>query len=225
MRSCASPSGSWAVSTVADRIPPWLTHLRVDRRGLPVPYVNQWGPDDPDRVSIRHDHHYGRPGVFFDDSAETVPDFTAQQMDRQRECIAAGLCQVCARHIPWSRRFLVLASISVRTIKLHGRHVPVITEPWLCQRCAEFATTTCPALIRRRRDEDLQLIPVTTKRQVRIGYSVGWIEGPCEAESRRVYPAIWGEIHLLYPRIAMVDREAIAADMPGELESALGALT
>ena len=26
-------------------IPPWLSHLRTDRRGLPVPWVNRWGPE------------------------------------------------------------------------------------------------------------------------------------------------------------------------------------
>lgn len=177
-------------------VPTFLSHLRRDRRGLPVPHINRWGVEDATRLSIRHDPHVGGPGIFEDDRDQTVPDFTRQSMGRQRECTIAGLCQVCARPVPWSRRVLVLAALSVERVTLHGQSVPVVTEPWLCPRCATFATEHCPALIRRTRDEQLTVVPVRSARDCQIVLSTGWVEGPCEAESRRLQPAMWAKILL-----------------------------
>lgn len=177
-------------------IPPWLGHLRRDRRGIPVPYINLWGAEDVDRLTIAHDQHVGRPGVFLDDAAELMPDFTRQNMGRQRECMMAGLCQVCARPVPWRRRLLVLASMSVETVEVDGRMQPVITEPWLDARCAEFALTHCPDLIRRGRDEKLDLVAITAREQTTMTVSTGWIEGPLQALSERVQPAMWVKVIL-----------------------------
>lgn len=178
-------------------VPDFLSHLRRDRRGLPVPYVNRWGlTEETDRLTIEYDRNVGMPGVFYRDDDLPEPDFTAQHMARQRECMANGLCQVCARSIPWSRRFLVVAALSVRTIPLQGRRVPVVSEPWLDERCAKFALKYCPALIRRTREEQLTLVHVSSKRQAVLTMSTGWIEGPLEAESRRVEPAMWADLAL-----------------------------
>lgn len=177
-------------------VPPWLGHLRRDRRGLPVPYINLWGDEDENRLTIAHDPHVRRPGVFLDDSTEPVPDFTRQNMQRQRECMMAGLCQVCARPVPWRRRLLVLASMSMETIDLDGQRVPVVTEPWLDTRCAEFALAHCPDLIRRRRDERLDLVAITAPEQTTMTVSTGWIEGPLQALSERVQPAMWVKVIL-----------------------------
>lgn len=173
------------------KLPSHLEHLRRDRRGLPVPYINRWGPEDPTRVSIGHDANVGGPAFLYDDSGFGEPDFTAQHFDRQRECMAVGLCQVCANHVPWSRRFLVLASLSVETITVHGRKVAAVTEPWLCGRCAEFATEVCPALIRRRREEQLIVVPITSKRQVQFAVSYGYVDGPLSELSKQLQPAMW----------------------------------
>lgn len=183
----------------ADRqIPPWLLHLRVDRRGLPVPYVNRWGAEDVDRLSVGFDHHICQRAVFLDDSTQAVPDFTAQNMQRQRECWVRGLCQVCGRPVPWSRRYLVVADMSVDRIELRGRIVPVVFEPWLDERCATFALGQCPALIRRTRAERLTLVPVTSARQVRLTCSQGWVDGPLEAETRHRPVAMWVKAQLLH---------------------------
>lgn len=183
-------------------VPEFLAHLRRDRRGLPVPYVNRWGGDEiTDRIYIEFDRNVGQQGVFYRDDDLPVPNFTKQHMGRQRECVARGLCQVCGRMIPWSRRFLVVAALSVETIELGGRLVPVVTEPWLDQRCAVFAVNVCPALIRRTREEKLTLVPVTSKRQVQLIVSSGWIDGPLEQLSRQVQPAMWAKLALTEVRI------------------------
>lgn len=185
------------------QVPPWLSHLRCDRRGLPVPFVNRWGKQEKtELLSIRWDRTVDMAAVFYDDNGETEPDFNHQNMQRQRQCMAEGLCQVCGRPVPFSRRTLVLSGISTEQIQLGGRGALVVTEPWLCRRCAMFATTYCPALIRRRHDEDLQIISVTTRRQFELTVSRGWVDGPLEAESRRVQPAMWTKVLLRWPALA-----------------------
>lgn len=77
----------------------------------------------------------------------------------------------------------------------------MVTEPWLDRRCAEFALNVCPALIRRTREERLTLVPITSKRQVQLVVSTGWVEGPLEAESRQVQPAMWAKLALTDVRI------------------------
>jgi len=177
------------------RIPDFLSHLRVDDHGRPVPYINRWGQQRSELVSIQHDPWVHMPGVFYDDARETVPDFKAQNMGRQREIVARGLCQVCARQVPWSRRFLVISTMSVEEITLHGRRVAVVMEPWLDERCADFALTKCPGLIRKRRSDDLQLVQVR-QRDATLIVSTGYVDGPLEDESRRVQPAMWCKVAL-----------------------------
>lgn len=189
-----------------DRPPfdPWLAHLRRDRRGLPVPYVNRWGPEDTGaRLTVAHCRYAGQPAVFLDDSAETVPDFTRQNMGRQRQCMAGGLCQVCARPVPWSRRNLVIAPNSVEWVEVDGvrGEVPVVFEPWLDDRCAEIATRWCPALIRRSREEQLEVVPVRSPRDVQLVVSTGWIEGPLEEQTRSNHVAMWIKAALLRHQI------------------------
>jgi hypothetical protein len=184
------------------RIPDWLGHLRTDRRGLPVPYVNLWGVEDVRRVRMAYDRHTDSQALFQDDEGQEVPDFTQQNMGRQRECMVDGLCQVCRRHVPWSRRFLVVSDMSVQAIhepKLGD--VVAIHEPWLCQRCAVFATDVCPALIRRTREEQLKLIPITSQMDVSMIVSRGWVEGPLEEETKRVQPAMWCKVLLTRTRL------------------------
>jgi hypothetical protein len=180
---------------------PWLSHLRRDRRGLSVPYVNRWGGENLHRLTVAYDPHVRQRAVFLDDSQETMPDFTAQNMGRQRRCMVAGLCQVCARPVPWSRRNLVIAPNSVEQVTVGGRLVPVVFEPWLDDRCAEIATKWCPALIRRRREEQLAVVQVRSQREAQMVVSRGWIDGPLEAETRGDPVAMWVKVALLKVQI------------------------
>jgi hypothetical protein len=178
----------------------WLGHLRRDRRGLPVPYVNLWGEQTVDNTTVRYDQHVGMDAVFVDDRDETVPDFTRQNLQRQRFCMVTGLCQVCARSVPWSRRNLALSTMSIELIdmvEIPGRKVPVVHEPWLCDRCAAIATQACPALIRRARDERLTIHPIRSKTQVRLVTSSGWVEGPLAEQTKRHPAAMWVKVMIL----------------------------
>lgn len=116
-------------------VPQWLSHLEVDRRGIPVPWINTWTavegvnpladpsvdpltgePAGTDGFTVRYDSLAQQDGYFLDDEDRAAfghPDFTSQNPGRQRAAMIQGLCQVCARHVPWSRRFLVVAGLSV----------------------------------------------------------------------------------------------------------------
>lgn len=186
-------------------VPARLAHLRTDRRGIPVPYVNLWGPESEDRLSIGYDRSCGGLAVFQDDDDQTEPDFTRQNIGRQRRCMVLGLCQVCARPVPWSRRFLVVSSISMETVKvpLQGE-LAVITEPWLDEFCAEFTLAKCPALIRRKTADDLVLVSIRSKLEAKLVVSTGTIDGPLAEISRQVQPYMWAKIYL--PKIRLVPR-------------------
>jgi hypothetical protein len=174
--------------------PAHLDHLRRDSRGRPVPWINLWGAEDTARMSIRPDPHCaGQPAVYLDDSQETEPDFTRQNMQRQREAVARGLCQVCGRRFGWPK-LLIWSSISVRTVDVDGTACVVIAEPWLDTQCADFALSKCPGLIRRRTAKDIQLVIIDSIDQVKLTISNGWIDGPLEAESRRLLPCMWAKI-------------------------------
>ena len=184
------------------RAPDFLTHLRTDDRGRPVPYINRWGPERVEHLSIRHDPLVGMPGIFLDDAGETEPDFFHQNMGRQRECMARGLCQVCGRPVPWSQRHLVLSSMSVDSIDLHGQAATVVTEPWLDARCAAFALRVCPGLIRRSSAQDLQLLRIGYQSRVALVVSRGWVDGPLEQRSKREQPAMWVKAMVVGVQIA-----------------------
>lgn len=191
-------------------IPPFLRHLRVDRRGIPVPYINLWGGHDVERMFVRRDRTVGRRAVFIDDSRETVPDFTSQNFQRQRECMTRSLCQVCGRQVYLHARHLVIAPLSVEHIELRGRRVPVVYEPWLHEHCGRFAIDKCPALIRRRRDEKLVLMAIPNPRDVQLVTSVGYVDGLAGTSPDRMC-AMWVKALLIGSRA--VGDHSVFADM------------
>lgn len=171
------------------KTPPWLSHLRT-WRGLPVPAINLWGVDTEIGPDVRYDVWVRGRAVFVDDADQDIPDFTRQNMQRQRESMICGLCQVCWRHVPWSRRYMVIAGLSTQTVQLGGTAVTVVTEPWLDQRCAEFAVSTCPALIRRHSEDGLRIVQVR-ERDTTLIVSKGWVEGPLEDLTRANPVIMW----------------------------------
>lgn len=183
--------------------PEFLSHLRTDSRGRPVPTINRWGlAERVDLTEIRYSWLVGGNAVFYNDQDETEPDFKTQNIGRQRESVLMGLCQVCWRQVPWSRRFLVLSTATVGQVTSNGPRRGAITvqEPWLDQRCAEFAMKYCPALIRRAADEDLQLISITSKRDCEILIGAGYIDGFPETKEHPV--AQWASILIKSPVLA-----------------------
>jgi hypothetical protein len=166
-------------------VPAHLRHLRRDH-GLPVPYVNVWGSHEaPERWSIRFDRTARDVCAFLADDRSEGPDFTRQSPQRQREVMIRRLCQVCARRLEVDELHLVLSPVSMQTAAVPelGGRVPLVSEPWLCAECANFAVRVCPALIRRRRDEELTVLPMAGVAHSLV-LSRGWIDGPHAAATK-----------------------------------------
>lgn len=160
-----------------------------------MPFVNAWGAERLGSYRVAPDPVAGgRPALWSDDYGDE-PDFTRQNPGRQRRCMVEGLCQVCGKAVPWSRRNLVVAPLSTEWVFVESlrRDVPVVTEPWLCDRCCEIAVGWCPALIRRRRDEQLLVVPVRSPREVVPVLSTGSVDGFPEAGSAI---ALWAKLQL-----------------------------
>lgn len=177
-------------------VPGHLAHLHRDRVGRPVPYINIVGEHDVEtRWRIGYDRHVGRIAAFYDDDPAGEPDFFHQSIQRQRECAYLGRCQVCARPVAWPDRRLVISTVSVEAIDLRGQRIAVVTEPWLCPDCADFASRVCPALIRRRHAEDLTVIGAE-ERTCRAVISEGWIEGRYEMVTKTYPVGMWVKLYL-----------------------------
>lgn len=203
-------------------IPEHLAHLPLDRVGRPVPYINAWGiRDDPERITIRYDRNIKQIGVHYADDPDGEPDFAQQNMQRQREIMIRGLCQVCARPVDWPDRSLVLSPVTVQAIDgPDGQRVAAVHEPWLCPICADFALNYCPALIRRQRDDQLSRLAVPSPDMCRLVVSSGWIDGPFEYATKTNPVAMWVKILLPESVLQIVEPEK-RKPTPREIRSAL----
>jgi hypothetical protein len=175
---------------------PWLDHLRRDRRGLPVPWINAWGAESVEATDVRPDPVVGGALAAFHLDHGDVPDFTRQAPQRQRQAMIEGLCQVCGKPVPWSRRNLVVADLAVDWVwsPERRREVPTMTEPWLCDRCCAIAVDWCPALIRRRRGDVMRVVPVRSPREVLLMVSTGRVDG---FDGAGTEVRMWGKVQLL----------------------------
>lgn len=143
--------------TADRRIPGHLRHLTRDpATGWPVPHVNAW-TSETDETAVRLGAWHGYPAFTAPSSpGEGRADFTRQHMNRQRDIAYARECQVCRTlNAPL---LIVAPGISGQIATVAGTVMALFSEPFICHRCASFALEHCPGLIRRRRDEQLQVI-------------------------------------------------------------------
>jgi hypothetical protein len=165
-----------------------------------VPYINLWGEQTLANTYVEHDPNVHRAAVYVQD-ADDGPNFFKQSPQRQRECMVRGLCQVCARPVPWSRRNLVISGVSVEFVTVEGQQRVVVFEPWLDDRCAQIAVKWCPALIRRSSADDLTVVPIRSQREAQLVVSDGWIEGDLERDAIHE----WLRLHLVDPNLTPID--------------------
>jgi hypothetical protein len=166
--------------------------LLHDARGRPVPFINIWsGEGSETDWHIRTDPLVGRLAFFIPHRPGSgEPDFTKQNIQRQRKCMVRRLCQVCGQAIPpRDAGLLVMSSISVATHEVyeHGP-VPLFSEPWCHPECITYAAAICPGLRRRQNQHDFSLI---RPRRVSLIESRGWVEGPLERYTKKEQPTMW----------------------------------
>lgn len=186
-----------------------LAGLPKDRRGRPMPYVNMYGPDGDAAVYLKEDPVVGgRMSAFYRDRGDEL-NFARQSLQRQRECMVKGLCQVCARALTWPERCLITSPATTGTVELSGVTVPATTEPWLCTACAGIAMQFCPELIRRRRGDELILLTGLTPAVCSLLITVEWVEGRFEAYTRD-NPVV------TYVKLAFAAQEAVKPLLPDQ---------
>jgi hypothetical protein len=130
--------------------------------GVPVPFTASWSSEErffvaPCRWADR------RPAICQPSSpGEGKPLFGKPHAVRQRQAIADGLCDLCAR--PLATRTKV--SLSHAKVYGHGAEGPAIlqVEPLLDRACAAISLRHCPSLRRDVRDGSVMIRQVTRHR-------------------------------------------------------------
>ena len=193
------------------QIPYFLHHLRRDRHtGLPVPVINIWSGEQR-RGELR-------PVVRFDPLVDGLayftkgqpgqghPDFFRQHPARQRRSMVLGRCQVCDRKLITDGWLPVGPGIQSHMAALPA-HAVALTEPWLCDDCADYASHHCPGLIRRRRGERVEMLRARPgDPRFTMIMSQAWVEGRLEEYTKRVQPVLW--VKLLVTDIELAGRAA-----------------
>jgi hypothetical protein len=167
-------------------------NLLRDRHDRPVPYVNIWSAEaDESTWRLMPDVATNRPGLAVPPflRGEGDPDFKRQAPNRQRACMFRQLCQICTGRGDW----ILVSSISTKFVFSEDEQHLVMTEPWLCRPCADYALSTCPGLLGHQRKESMELVRPTSWR---YGYSTGWVEGRLEEATKRVPCVMWGELYV-----------------------------
>lgn len=112
----------------------------------PVPYTAAWS-DEIDTLYLGQCPHFGVRAIRQRHMRGSgKPRFGSPHMDRQREVIARGLCDLCAR--PLKNRTKV--SLSHARPQIHGAGVGDILqfEPLLHRECAAASILHCPSVSR-----------------------------------------------------------------------------
>lgn len=100
-------------------VPDFLTHLPFDqRRGLPVPYMNQAYPDGPD--------------------GPMRPDFTAIYGPAVMRCVRQRLCGICGKDLGYWAAFVGGPGSAASRL---------YSDPPFHPGCARYALTVCPHIV------------------------------------------------------------------------------
>lgn len=127
-----------------------------------VPYTASWSEEETFHLA-RCPHADGRIAI-----CQTVapgrgkPLFGKPHAQRQREVIARGLCDLCARPLKVATK----VSLSHARVQPHGAEGPAVlqVEPLLHKACAVASMQFCPALRRDVREGTLRVRQVSRYR-------------------------------------------------------------
>lgn len=128
--------------------------------GVPVPYTAGWTAEEG--LSFGNCPYSRRVALVQRQArGEGKPQFGKPHAVRQRQVIAMGLCDLCARSLKASTK----VSLSHARVRYDGarRGEPAImqVEPLLHRRCAAESVRFCPSLKRDVRDGSLIIRQVT----------------------------------------------------------------
>lgn len=128
---------------------------------VPVPYTVLWSVEEPMRLAPCQ-HASGRVAVCNDVApGQGKPVFGKPHMQRQREAIVEGLCDLCGKSLE-KRTKVSLSHASVR-IGAEGLCVMQV-EPLLHKDCAACCLRYCPSLKRDIRNGKLHVRQVNRYR-------------------------------------------------------------
>ncbi|WP_270374929.1 hypothetical protein [Marinicauda sp. Alg238-R41] len=128
----------------------------------PVPYTASWTGEE--RMFVGPCEHAGDRQALCQEQSrgQGRPEFGKPHMVRQREVIARGLCDLCAR--PLKTRTKV--SLSHARVRANGAEGPAVmqVEPLLHRECAAESCRYCPSLKKDIRAGTLFIRQVTRYR-------------------------------------------------------------
>lgn len=132
---------------------------------VPVPYTVMWSAEEPMAIASC-EHANGMPSLCNAIApGHGKPVFGKPHMQRHREAIAKGLCDLCGRTLD-RRTKVALSHASVRT----GAEGPCVmqVEPLLHKECAAESMRHCPSL---RRDIDRGTLFVRHVTRYRVQFA------------------------------------------------------
>lgn len=125
--------------------------------GVPVPYTVSWTAEhEPGSTFLGPCPYARRPAIRqMQARGEGKPRFGSPHMDRQREVISRGLCDLCGK--PLKNRTKV--SLSRARPQGHAARPGDIlqVEPLLHKECAAISMEHCPSLKAQSRDGSLRI--------------------------------------------------------------------
>lgn len=162
--------------------------------GVPVPYTAAWSAEEePGMLYLAACPHAGRTAIRQRHArGQGKPRFGAPHMDRQREVIALGLCDLCARPL----RHRTKVSLSQARPQLHAAAPGDIlqVEPLLHKACAAQSMQHCPSLRRQMKEGSLHIRQVTHWRCQFALYSE---QGTFEAVGQRQVSVAHAKVQLV----------------------------
>ena len=158
---------------------------------VPVPYTVSWS--DEQTVHLDRCPH-AKTIAMCNPMARGVgkPKFGAPHMQRQREVIAKGLCDLCGK--PLAARTKVSLS-QARPVLHAARPGDVLqVEPLLHRECAAMSMEHCPSLKTQARDSTLMIRQVFTHR---VQFSIYSEQGVFEACGIRRKAVCYAKVQLV----------------------------
>lgn len=159
--------------------------------GVPVPYVASWSAEEPIFLD-RCPHARATAICQLQNRGVGKPLFGRPHMNRQREAIALGLCDLCGK----SLRNRTKVSLSHARSRMNGaKALDVLqVEPMLHRECALISAKHCPSLRRDIRNGSMEVRQVSNYR---VQFAIYSEQGTFEACGVRKKAVCHAKVQLL----------------------------